>query len=213
MEKPAIERALAGVRDLYTGSLAEHGPASKSVGWKDEASQLLRFGKLAELIEAGDEPVAVNDWGCGYAAMFGYLDRLLGPRLARYTGYDISAEMIDAARKAVADPRASFVLGAELAEADHTFVSGTFNVKLDAAEEEWGRWVRERLVELARVSRRGLAFNLLSTYVDWKEDHLYYGDPLVFFDFCKRELAPRVSLLHDYPLYEWTILVRFDDGP
>ena len=25
---------------------------------------------------------------------------------------------------------------------------------------------------------------------------------------CKRRFAPRVALLHDYPLYEFTVLVR-----
>ena len=59
-----------------------------------------------------------------------------------------------------------------------------------------------------KLSKKGFGFNLLSTYVDWKEDHLYYGDPLFFFDFCKRHVSRYVSLLHDYPLYEWTILVR-----
>jgi hypothetical protein len=58
-------------------------------------------------------------------------------------------------------------------------------------------------------SRRGFAFNLFTTYVDWKEDHLYYGDPGFFFDFCKRELSRSVALLHDYPLWEWTMVVRF----
>jgi len=44
--------------------------------------------------------------------------------------------------------------------------------------------------------------------VDWKQDNLYYGDPFLFFDYCKRNISRYVSLLHDYPLYEWTIIVR-----
>ena len=28
------------------------------------------------------------------------------------------------------------------------------------------------------------------------------------FDLCKRRYSPRVALLHDYPLYEFTVLVR-----
>ncbi len=26
--------------------------------------------------------------------------------------------------------------------------------------------------------------------------------------FCKREISPYVTLVHDYPLYEWTMPVR-----
>ena len=28
------------------------------------------------------------------------------------------------------------------------------------------------------------------------------------FDVCKQPFSPRVALLHDYPLYEFTIIVR-----
>ena len=48
---------LAGVARTYASSLAEHGASSRAVGWKDEASQRLRFEKLAQVIEPGDEPV------------------------------------------------------------------------------------------------------------------------------------------------------------
>ncbi len=60
---------------------------------------------------------------------------------------------------------------------------------------------------MAKLSRLGIAFNCLTTYVNWKEDHLYYADPFEFFDFCKRNISRYLCLLHDYPLYEWTMLV------
>ena len=43
--------------------------------------------------------------------------------------------------------------------------------------------------------------------VDWKEDHLYYADPLFWFNFCRNNISKKVTLLHDYPLWEWTICV------
>jgi hypothetical protein len=39
-------------------------------------------------------------------------------------------------------------------------------------------------------------------------DHLYYADPGEFFEICKRVYSRNVALLHDYGLYEFTILVR-----
>ena len=44
-------------------------------------------------------------------------------------------------------------------------------------------------------------------------DQVGYGDPCAFFQFCKREISPDVTLLHDYPLYEWTMLVRHRRAP
>ena len=202
-------RLLAGVARTYAESLAEHGTSSRGVGWKDEASQRLRFEKLVGVVEPGSSSVSVNDLGCGYGAMFDFLAERLGERLERYVGYEISSEMLTAATERVRDERVAFFDAARpTEEADYSFACGTFNVKLEASEEEWEAEVRDALRALAAASRRGLAFNLLTTHVDWREPHLFYADPARFVDFARTELGRGVVLLHDYPLYEWTILVR-----
>ncbi|HEX6025627.1 MAG TPA: class I SAM-dependent methyltransferase [Solirubrobacter sp.] len=203
-----LSGALADVEALYRSNLAEHGTSSASVGWPDARAQQLRFDKLAYVIDT-DAPITVNDWGCGYGAMFRYLDERF--TLERYTGYDISAEMLEAARGFVNDSRAHWVRGSEVTEtADYSFVSGTFNVRMKAGDAAWQRYVEDTLRLLAQRSRRGFAFNLLTTYVDWRKDDLFYGDPAHFFTFCRENVSRYVTLLHDYPLYEWTIAVRLD---
>jgi hypothetical protein len=37
---------------------------------------------------------------------------------------------------------------------------------------------------------------------------LYYADPCFFFDYCQRRYLRRVAVLHDYGLYEFTVVVR-----
>ena len=128
-----------------------------------------------------------------------------------YHGDDISTEMLATARTRQKDFGGKLDLHQSTqlqSEADYTFVSGTFNVRFDTTEEDWKRFILTKLDEINRHSRRGFSFNLLSTYVDWQEPHLFYGDPLFWFDHCKRHYARKVSLLHDYPLYEWTVVVR-----
>ena len=203
------ERLLAGVARTYAASLAEHGLSSRAVGWKDERSQLLRFEKLFQVVESAGDAVTVNDLGCGYGAMFDFLADRLGERLEHYVGYEISSEMLETARARVRDPRASFVASPRPTQpADYSFACGPFNVKLEASDEEWREEIEDALRALAAASRRGLAFNLLTTHVDWRESHLFYADPGLFVDFARRELGRAVTLLHDYPLHEWTILVR-----
>ena len=60
------------------------------------------------------------------------------------------------------------------------------------------------------VSLKGFAFNVLTLYSDVEKRRfdLHYADPLALFDHCKRYYSRFVTLLHDYPLYEFTILVR-----
>lgn len=204
-----VDEALRGVGGLYAENIEKHGAGPAAVGWRDEETHLLRFDKLAQVLPRYGEPFTVNDHGCGYGALFEYLVGRDFP-VTGYCGTDISADMLGVAGARVTDARARFVEAAlPPDEADYTFVSGTFNVRLGASEEDWDRYVKETLVALAARSRRGLAFNLLTTYVDWRADNLFYADPKAFFDFCRNELSRYVVLLHDYPLYEWTMLVRF----
>jgi len=210
-DEERLRETLKGIASLYTRDLDVHGICPKSVGWKDEASQRLRFEKLAQVIDLRtvSEGISVNDFGCGYGAMFRYLDEMPSVRLTRYYGYEISEKMLAAAEKFVADPRARFIQSPRVTlEADYSFVSGTFNVKLGASDELWAEYIKGVLIGLAGKSAKGFAFNVLTSYVDWKQESLYYADPFVFFDFCKRNISQYLSLLHDYPLFEWTMIVR-----
>ena len=62
-------------------------------------------------------------------------------------------------------------------------------------------------------TNKAIAFNNLSSYVDYKDKILYYEDPEKIFRFCKSELSPFVSIRHDYQIktkkipYEFTTYV------
>jgi len=199
------DKRLEGVRDLYEKSLRDHGATPKGVGWRDEPAHELRFERLSRVIDAA-EPISVNDLGCGYGAFLEYLNGH-GFRVAHFRGLDISERMLEEARRR--HPSGEWLLGSKLAaEADYSFASGIFNVRLEESEGPWRELIEQTLDDLNTYSKRGFAFNLLSTYVDYREPHLYYGDPCEFFDLCKRRYSKEVTLLHDYPLYEWTMLVR-----
>jgi len=75
---------------------------------------------------------------------------------------------------------------------------------------DWQDYVMETLATIDARSTRAFAFNMLSTYsdVERRRDDLFYMDALAMFDACKRRFSPRVALLHDYPLYEFTMIVR-----
>jgi SAM-dependent methyltransferase len=202
------DEVLARVAALYSGNLATHGVSAKAIGWRDEQTRVLRYDVLANVLKGDRGPLAVIDWGCGYGGMFTYFTETLGVDVTRYDGYDLSAEMIAAASHLPTDRVHLFQSDVIGRDADYAFVSGTFNVRYDAPDDEWFNYITATLDSLWAHSAKGIAFNLLSTYVDWQEPHLYYGDPRVFFDYCKRKFSKSVALFHDYPLYEWTIVVR-----
>ena len=202
---------LEKIKDLYSSNLRKNGVSYTAVGWNSAKSQALRFEKLSSVIQDRSASVSVNDYGCGYGAHLAYLAKECRINVSDYFGYDISDEMLSAARSDLSwFPGNLLLLSSSNIStlADYTFVSGSFNVRFEADDSAWQAFVEEKLDQIAAHSRKGFAFNLLSTYVDWKEDHLFYADPCFWFDLCKRKYSKKVSLLHDYPLYEWTIIVK-----
>lgn len=200
---------LAPVSSYYAQRLAEHGATARGVDWNGERSQQLRFAQLLRIIDARG-PFSLNDLGCGYGA---FLDYLSGQDLdVDYLGVDIAPEMITAARRA---PRAGghwrFETGASFdRSADYTVASGIFNVRLETSTPDWETLMLSTLDHLHERSTRGFAFNCLTSYSDTDKmrPHLHYADPLALFDHCKRRYARDVALLHDYGLYEFTLLIR-----
>ena len=55
----------------------------------------------------------------------------------------------------------------------------------------------------------GFAIDMLTSYVDYKEEHLYYYSPEQLFSYAKT-LTKRVALRHDYPAYEFALLLHKD---
>ena len=201
---------LEKIQALYAQNIRELGIDSRAVGWNSPESQELRFAKLTAVIEDSASTVSVNDYGCGYGAHLDYLVNRRGIRVGEYFGYDLSPEMLAAADTELAwyAGRLSLLCSSDVSTlADYSFVSGTFNVRFGASDEAWSSFIARTLDDIYQHSRRGFAFNLLSTFVDWREPHLYYGDPGYWLNFCATRYSRRVALLQDYPLHEWTILV------
>ncbi|KIQ30125.1 SAM-dependent methyltransferase [Xanthomonas arboricola] len=207
MQKEQAE-ILAEVAGYYSGKLAQHGETAKGVDWNGEASQALRFAQLCKISE-DNNAFSLNDLGCGYGALYGFLRE---KHQVDYAGFDISPDMIDAAKKRYqVENTVRFAIAAEPDQiADYGIASGIFNVRLDHSDDRWQAYVESTLDTLDRTSRRGFAFNCLTSYSDQerKRADLYYADPCHYFDLCKRRYARDVALLHDYGLYEFTILVR-----
>jgi len=198
------------VATYYAEKIAEHGDTPRGVDWNGEESQTVRFAQLCKIIDPKTPNFSLNDLGCGYGALLDYLrDKHAN---CRYLGVDVSQEMIKVAeqRHATAD-QARFITAAEPDEvADYGLASGIFNVRLGRSDAEWFDYLQATLDVLDRTSSLGFAFNCLTSYSDEdkKRDYLFYADPCVLFDLCKRRYSRQVALLHDYGLYEFTILVR-----
>ena len=64
---------LKKIEELYSENLRVHGSVSNAVGWPKSDQQKLRFEKLTSIVAPTDEPLTINDYGCGYGAHLEYL--------------------------------------------------------------------------------------------------------------------------------------------
>ena len=197
------------IKDYFGQKLANFGNTPQGADWNSQVSQYLRFEQLVKICDISQE-FSIVDYGCGYGALVDYL--LICGYKFQYHGYDILEEMVVQARQIHQDkPFCSFTSDvSRLQPADYTVESGIFNIRLDYNEETWRQYVIQTLEKMNSLSRKGLAFNMLTSYSDagYMKPHLYYADPGYFFDYCKRNFSRNVALLHDYNLYDFTILVR-----
>jgi len=200
---------LSPVERYYSDKLAEFGTRPQGVDWNGPEGQVKRFEQLCKVLPA-EGSYSVADIGCGYGALLDFLSN--NAKHFEYVGLDISATMIDAARELhAARPNAEFIVGTQPSRnVDFAIASGIFNVKLNAEDDAWNTYIVETLEAMNGYATRGFAFNCLTAYSDREKmrDNLHYADPCALFDLCKRRFARNVALLHDYDLYEFTIVVR-----
>lgn len=199
---------LEQVKNYYSQKIKNHGASPQGVDWNGEESQTLRFEQLMKVVGLNDF-FTINDFGCGYGALYEYIKSF--EVKFEYFGNDISSEMIQEAQKRIDSENVHLTVSDRpKSVADYTLASGVFNVALNTKEDNWKAYIFEQLHILNECSSKGFSFNCLTSYSDEdkKKDYLYYADPCEIFDYCKNNFSKNVSLLHDYNLYEFTILVR-----
>lgn len=200
---------LNGIENYYSDRIRRFGPTPQGVDWNGEEGQLIRFEQLAKIIEPHSS-FSLNDLGTGYGAFFDFLLKKYDK--FSFCGIDLSAEMISRAQERNKNhPQSRFII-AERPDntADYSVASGVFNVKQNCPEDVWKSYVIDCIQILNESSRKGFSFNCLTKYSDLskRRDHLFYADPCELFDFCKVNYSKNIALLHDYGLFEFTILVR-----
>jgi len=205
-------RLLAPVARIYGRRLDECGATAKGVFWKDEAWQIKRFERMAEIFDTDDLQgggVVINDFGCGYGAFFDFLAARPVMNGSRYFGYDISQEMIAACRDRITDPRAKFLRKMWATEpADYSFACGTYNMHGRADAREWMEYVEASLEQLWSKTRRALAFNMLRDDEPEQYQGLYYVDPDRLRRFCATKLTANLEIFDERPLPDITFFLR-----
>jgi SAM-dependent methyltransferase len=202
----------AEVERHYSGTVARHGATALGVDWTCVPTQELRFVQLLKLCDF-ERPFSLNDIGCGYGALLGFLGRRHRGKRVDYLGVDLSAPMIGQARRLWARRRnAAFDIGARSPRtADYSVASGIFNIRFSVPQARWVELVRHSLDQIYATSAKGFAVNFLAALPAGTtgKQELYRTDVKTWAGFCRERYQAKVDVLDAYGMREFTLLVSY----
>ena len=189
------------IQDHYKKLLLKYGDTAESAQYSDRPTQERRFEILSEIAPLANQKIL--DFGCGTGHFASYLKHRNIP--VDYTGVDIVEEFFDYGRKKLPEHRFGLLSEFEDESFDYAFVSVVFNNKMDDNVQ----FYQDCLCDLFPRVKKGIAFNMMSTYVDYQDEGLFYESPEIVFQFVKEQLTPLVNLRYDYRIKSGVVPFEF----
>lgn len=189
---------------LYRSRYDEIGHGVRTLGWRGQEDQWLRFKILCDMADMSGSSIC--DVGCGYGDLATYL--LTRFKKFSYTGIDITELFIKRAKEM--HPEHEFLCvditeGDFALRADYFLISGAMNFRVD----DNMALTTTMLSRMFKLANKGVGINFLSTYVTYQKSHNFHHSPEEMFAFA-RTLTSSITLRHDYPLWEFTLYLYKD---
>lgn len=194
----------------YSRLFSEHGPSPQGVDWgEDEAKARWRYDRMLNVVgpvqEAQDKP-SLLDVGCGYGGLYQQVVEKKIP--VAYTGIDVADNMIAWAAANLASARfiRGDVLDFQFEETfDYVVCNGILTQKLNVPALQMDVFAAQLIRRMFTLCRVGIAFNVMTTKVNYFSNNLYYRNPAELLAWCLSEMTQFVKLDHAYPLFEYTL--------
>src|SRR5262245_26909463 len=194
--------------------LDQHGPdTSSGVGWlRGDADT--RYRTLLGVVRPEPRPVSLLDFGCGLAGLYEFMLRT-GAAGIEYAGLDLSPKFLALARQKY--PAVDFYEVDVLAPAapalprfDYIVLNGVFTYKGALSQAEMFEYLQTLVTKVFAMASVGVAFNVITTEVEWTRDDLFHLPVDALLNFLSRHVSRHVVIRHDYGLFEYTAYVYKD---
>ena len=190
MKKIKNSEIIIKTKSAYEKQISNHGFSPRGVFWQSDNTQVSRFETLIKAIKLSDQSgkISISDFGCGYGALYQYINKKPFMNGSLYIGYDIVDSFITEAKQRF--PHTEWVCSEKiLKKTDYIFISGTFNMAFDKSIPEWENYLENQLRECYANTNKVLAFNLLYSEKTKIEQNLYYSEIEKVFKFCDENLG------------------------
>ncbi len=169
-------KSIENNKKIFEESFEKYGDDPKSCLWDER--MVFRYEELTRVADFNG--TSILEIGCGIGGFYEYCIQDKGIKDLTYKGIDLVPGMIELAKEKY--PSAEFevcnILEQKLKETyDYVILCGVFNVATKTQDME------RILSEAYKYCKKGMAFNFISTYVNFQEDEISYHNPQEVFLF------------------------------
>ena len=185
-------------------SAETHGDSFKAVMHTSTASQAVRFEELLKHLSLTDSELTLADVGCGNCGLYQSIQRQ--GLAVKYTGIDINSKLLDMAESSspgIDLIKADITAPAFSLEFDYVVMSTLFNLDVGQNQE----WCEAFISCMYKMSRKAIAFNAVSTHVNFTEKGMFYLNPVGILAFALENLSHHIVLDHGIPPYNYTVTI------
>lgn len=204
-----MKKSLIELKKIYENDLKNFGPNNKGVGWKNKKDATLRYEIMSGLILTAKKNHSVIDLGCGLSDFYKYIKSKKFK--TNYIGIDLSENMINICKKRY--PNNNYYCldilhdHKKIPKVDYIIINGLFTQKANYSNLIMFKFLKSVLQISWKKTKIGLAFNVMSEYVDWKNKNNFYLNLSKITDFLKKNLGNRFIINHSYGLHEYTVFI------
>lgn len=192
----------------YKISFKKFGFNSKGLNWKSLKLNNKRFEVALHHIDKNIR--SVLDFGCGTSLFYDFLKKK--KIKIEYSGLDTDKSVIDYCKK---KNKKIKYYNFDILQNNHfkknfdcVFANGIFTQKLNLTEKYMYDYTFKMLIDMFKISKKILIFNVLHNDVDWKNSKNFYVslDKMSFF--LKRNLSKKFIVRHDYNNFECFFIIK-----
>jgi SAM-dependent methyltransferase len=193
----------------YESCFEKHGDNHKGVDWPNAKDARSRYKVMKALMQP-DKGKSLLDLGCGAGHFLEYLIEHDDLTSLEYTGADLSEVFISHCKNKFPDytwMQLDVLKDPQALSFDYVVMNGIFTEKLEATQEAMWVFLQQMLNKVWAITNVGMAFNVMSTQVDWQRDDLFHVPMDDLGDYLHQKISNHYVIRRDYGLYEYTVYV------
>jgi hypothetical protein len=193
----------------YESLLLKHGVSVDAVASARQEYKNLRYELLSGVFE-NDNHFTLHEIGFGLGHYYEFLKQCFPDRNISFSGSEVTSSFLEYCHQHYPDCKFDnhdFAASPTASMYDYVILAGVFYQLGKSSEDEFSEFVKRILRNAWASTNRGLAFNMITSHVDFRYDHLFYADPSETLFFVSQNLSRFIKINQSYPIFEYTVYV------